>query len=119
MFPGEGKKGVMSENTLNQALHTLGYKGRHASHGFRSVMSTVLNERGFSSDWIELQLSHVEENAVRAVYNEALWLDQRGAMMQWYSDYLDALRTGSVAGQLRLKCPMHELWITLGRGSTD
>jgi integrase len=105
MFPGEGKKGVMSGNTLNSALHALGYKGRHASHGFRGVMSTVLNERGFNSDWIELQLSHVEENAVRAAYNEALWLDQRRIMMQWYSDYLDALRTSPFVRPTAFKMP--------------
>lgn len=105
MFPGEGKKGVMSENTLNTALHALGYKGRHASHGFRGVMSTVLNERGFNSDWIEMQLSHVEENAVRAAYNEALWLDQRRQMVQWYSDYLDALRIGQFIRPTAFKMP--------------
>lgn len=105
MFPGEGKKGVMSENTLNNALHALGYKGRHCSHGFRDVMSTVLNERKFDSDWIELQLSHVEENEVRAAYNEAMWLDQRRAMLQWYSDYLDLLRSGEFVRPTMLKKP--------------
>jgi integrase len=106
MFPGEGRKCVMSENTLNNALHALGYKGRHCSHGFRGVMSTVLNERGFNSDWIELQLSHVEENEVRSAYNEALWLDQRRTMMNWYSNYLDALRGGKFIRPTAFKMPL-------------
>jgi integrase len=106
MFPGEGRKGVMSENTLNNALHALGYKGRHCSHGFRGVMSTALNERGFNSDWIELQLSHVEENEVRSAYNEALWLDQRRTMMNWYSNYLDALRGGKFIRPTAFKMPL-------------
>jgi integrase len=106
MFPGEGRKGVMSENTLNNALHALGYKGRHCSHGFRGVMSTALNERGFNSDWIELQLSHVEENEVRSAYNEAMWLDQRRAMMCWFSNYLDALRGGKFIRPTAFKMPL-------------
>ncbi len=106
LFPGEGKKGVMSENTLNKALHALGYKGRHCSHGFRGVMSTVLNERSFNSDWIELQLSHVEENEVRGAYNDAMYLDQRRTMMCWYSNYLDTLRDGRFIRPTAFKMPV-------------
>jgi hypothetical protein len=84
----------------------LGYKGRHCSHGFRGVMSTVLNERGFESDWIELQLSHVEENEVRRAYNEAMWLDQRRGMMRWYSDYLDKVRQEGFIRPTAFKMPL-------------
>jgi len=60
-------------------------------HGFRGVASTVLNENGFESDWIERQLAHVEGNASRAAYNAAEWLPQRRRMLQWWADHLDAL----------------------------
>jgi integrase len=94
LFPGEGKKGIMSENTVLYGLYALGYRGRMCGHGFRSLASTILNEAGFDEDWIELQLAHVEENDSRRAYNHAKWLDQRRNMMAWYADYLDELRKG-------------------------
>jgi integrase len=95
LFPGEGKKGIMSENTILYALYALGYRGRMSGHGFRSLASTILNEAEFDEDWIELQLAHVEENDSRRAYNHAKWLDQRRSMMCWYADYLDELRKGT------------------------
>ena len=95
MFPGEGKKGVMSENTLNNALKSLGYDGRMCGHGFRSLASTILNEADcFDERWIEFQLAHLEKNKVKRAYNRAKWLAQRTEMMSWYSDYLTELRKG-------------------------
>jgi integrase len=94
MFPGEGRKGIMSENTILYALYALGYRGRMCGHGFRSLASTILNEAGFNPDHIELQLAHVEENDSRRAYNHAQWLDQRREMVIWYADYLDELRKG-------------------------
>jgi len=94
LFPGEGRKGIMSENTILYALYALGYRGRMCGHGFRSLASTILNEAGFNNDWIELQLAHQEEDESRRAYNHAKWLDQRRGMMTWYADYLDRLRNG-------------------------
>lgn len=39
--------------------------------------------------WIELQLAHVDKNAIRGTYNHALYLEGRREMMQWYADYID------------------------------
>ena len=47
-------------------------------HGFRSMASTDLNEQGFPPDVIELQLAHFERNKVRATYNKAQRLRNRG-----------------------------------------
>ena len=91
MFPSTSAEGYMSENTCPYALYRMGYHGRATVHGFRGVASTLLNENGFESDWIERQLAHVEGNASRAAYNSAEWLPQRRRMMQWWADYLDSL----------------------------
>jgi integrase len=93
VFPGvKGIRSKMSENTINQAIRRLGYSNEeHTGHGFRRTASTTLNESGkFNHDWIERQLAHVEENKIRGAYNAAEYLPQRTAMMQWYSDWLDA-----------------------------
>ena len=88
----------ISENCMLLCLYELGYKGRATMHGFRGLASTVLNEqvdtegrRRFDSDWIELQLAHVETNAVRGAYNAAEYLSARKSMMQWWADYLEEM----------------------------
>lgn len=82
----------LSEMAFNMALRRIGYctKTQHCHHGFRTTASTTLNELGFNSDWIERQLSHVEKNKVRGVYNKAQYLPGRTKMMQAYADWLDA-----------------------------
>lgn len=83
----------LSENTFLFALYRLGYRGRMTAHGFRSLASTVLNERsGYERDVIERQLAHRETDAVRAAYNRAQYLDQRRDLMQWWADWLDQQR---------------------------
>ena len=71
----------------------MGYaRGTMTVHGFRSMASTLLNEQGFRADIIEMRLAHVEQNAVRAAYNHAEYLEERGNMMQRWACYLDSLR---------------------------
>ena len=74
------------------ALKRMGFQDRLVSHGMRSMASTILNERGYNSDYIEKQLAHVERNSVRGAYNHAKYLAQRRVMMQEWADYLDELR---------------------------
>ena len=91
LFPSPSKGGIMSQNTLLFALYRMGYHGRATTHGFRGVASTMLNESGWESDWVELQLAHVEANKVRGAYNAAQWMNDRRRMMQWWADQLDAV----------------------------
>jgi hypothetical protein len=58
------------------------------------MASTLLNERGWHPDLIELQLAHAERNKVRAAYNKAQRLAERRTMMQAWADYIDRLRAG-------------------------
>jgi hypothetical protein len=46
---------------------------------------------GLRSDFVELQLAHVERNRVRAAYNHADHLAERAAMMQSWADWLDSI----------------------------
>ena len=95
LFPGLVPGKPISENTLNQALRRMGYgPDKIVSHGFRAMASTALNEQGHAPDLIELQLAH-RDSSVRAIYNRSTRLPERRAMMQAWSDCLDALRTGA------------------------
>ena len=97
LFPGERSAlRPMSENTINAALHALGYKGQIVTHGFRHMASTALNEAGWDEDAIERQLAHKDRNRVRGIYNKAQYLAERRKMMQAWADYLDRLRSGNV-----------------------
>lgn len=92
----------ISENTVGAALRRLGFtKEEMTAHGFRAMASTLLNEKGFPPDVIELQLAHAERNEVRAAYNRAQRLDERRRMMQEWADYLDELRGGPALQQAR------------------
>lgn len=82
----------MSNNTILKALERMGYKGRQTGHGFRGVASTILHERGYDHQHIEIQLAHKQRNAVAAAYNHALYLPQRTQMMQDWGDFLEGLR---------------------------
>ena len=85
----------ISSDSFKAAFRRLGYEaGSMTAHGFRSMASTVLNEHGWPADAIERQLAHVDTNKVRAAYNHAEFLDTRRDMVQWYSDFLDAVRDG-------------------------
>ncbi|MCB0074500.1 MAG: site-specific integrase, partial [Caldilineaceae bacterium] len=97
VFPGERSRDrPMSENTVLAALRRLGYgKDEMTGHGFRSVASTLLHERGYPSHVIEAQLAHAERNAVKAAYNRAAYLSERRKLMQDWADYLDSLRNDS------------------------
>lgn len=110
LFPreGRGKHDTMSENTLNEALRTMGYctKTQHCAHGFRTTASTLLNKerdreqrRMWDRDAIEFQLAHID-GSVRAIYNrDPLW-NERVPMMQHWADKLDTLRKGAEVVQL-------------------
>jgi integrase len=117
MFPVLGtKEGVMSENTINKALRTLGYAGDvMTGHGFRSMASTLLNEQQkWHPDAIERQLAHAPRNKVRAAYNYAEHLAERRRMMQAWADLLDELREAArnrlaKRGRVRALPPTGEL----------
>ncbi len=89
----------IAENTLNVALRRLGFTADEmTSHGFRSTASTLLNESGlWSPDAIERALAHQGNDSVRSIYHRGKHWDERVRMAQWWSDYLDQLRSGSLS----------------------
>lgn len=93
LFPSERRDGKsMSNNTILYALYRMGYHGRMTGHGFRGIASTILHERGYNHDHIELQLAHTQRDEVSAAYNHALYLKPRAQMMQDWADYLEEIK---------------------------
>ena len=87
---------MLSENTLNMAIKRMGYNGRMTSHGFRHSASTLLHENmhihHISSQVIEMQMAHKDENKIRGTYNHAQYLPERKRLMEWWGDYLDHIK---------------------------
>lgn len=99
LFPGiRTAERPISDGTLNAALRRLGYtKDQMTPHGFRATASTLLNEAGkWHPDAIERQLAHVENNDIRRAYARGEHWDERVKMMQWWADYLDALKASAI-----------------------
>jgi hypothetical protein len=85
----------MSENTMNAGLRR-GWRDEMTAHGFRAMASTLLNESGkWNPDAIERALAHGEPDKVRGSYHRGKHWEERVAMAQWWSDYLDRLRDGA------------------------
>lgn len=88
-FPGRNdRKKPISENAILGVIRNIGYEGQTSGHGFRHQFSTVLNEKHWNSDAIEMQLAHVS-GGTRSVYNHAAYLDTRREVMQFWADWLD------------------------------
>ena len=95
LFPGDrDAKKTMSNNTILKGLERMGYKGRMTGHGSRGIASTILHEREYPHEHIELQLAHAPRNAVSVAYNHALHLKGRTKMMQEWADFLEQTQRG-------------------------
>lgn len=78
---------------INETVTLMNNKGIEIDpftvHDLRRTASTLLNEKGFNTDWIEKSLAH-EQQGVRAVYNKAEYAEQRKDMMQKWADTVDS-----------------------------
>ena len=108
LFPGQqNPERPMSENTINKALRLMGYEGRQTGHGFRHLLSTELNGRGYNKDWVERQLAHGDKDEMRETYNHATYLPDREIMMQAWADSIDALCAGADPASFKRKPSAH------------
>jgi len=100
VFPSvRTRRRPMSDNTINAGLRRLGYAtDEMTAHGFRAMASTLLNESGkWNPDAIKRALAHGDTDKVRAAYHRGAHWKERVAMAQWWSDYLDDLRKGTIS----------------------
>lgn len=97
LFPNTRRPSdVISATTLNRSLEYMGYRTAEVTcHDFRATASTILHEKGYRDEWIEVQLAHVDKNKTRSAYNHALYLTDRRQMMQEWADYIDTLKPPS------------------------
>lgn len=85
---------VLSENTLNYGMKRMGFNV--TAHGFRHTFSTIAHENitkhKIQSDVIEVQLAHTVGNNTQRAYNKAQYIEERVALMEWWSKFLEDLK---------------------------
>jgi integrase len=92
----------MSNATLNRVTQLIVERAKanklplepFTVHDLRRTGSTILNELGFNSDWIEKCLAHEDGRSSRGVYNKAEYAEQRRHMLQEWADMIDAWVAG-------------------------
>jgi integrase len=92
----------MSKATLNRVTQLIVERAKDAGlpidpftvHDLRRTGSTILNELGFNSDWIEKCLAHEDGRSSRGVYNKAEYGEQRRHMLQEWANMIDAWVAG-------------------------
>ena len=88
----------MSRATFNRVTYAVVEQAKKAGlplepftvHDLRRTGSTLLNELGFNSDWIEKCLAHEDGRSSRSVYNKAEYAEQRRHMLQEWANLVDA-----------------------------
>ena len=92
----------MSNATLNRVTKLIAERAKanglvldpFTVHDLRRTGSTILNELGFNSDWIEKCLAHEDARSSRGIYNKAEYAEQRRHMLQEWADMIDAWVAG-------------------------
>lgn len=95
VFPSPAKQKTphLHRDTLSKALRDMGFRGQHATHGFRGTLRTMARERlGVDLDVLEAQLAHAKRGDVAKAYDRTTFDDERRRVMQAWADYLDTLR---------------------------
>ncbi len=88
----------MHEQTANAAIIRMGFGGELVAHGMRSIARTAAEESGkFRTDVLEAALAHSKKDEIIAAYNRAEYLTERVALMQWWSNYVQAQRLKAIA----------------------
>ena len=105
VFASVGKKGHVTVDGLDKAYReTLGLRGRHVPHGWRSAFSSIAHDAldlagkpRFDQDVIEMSLDHLHANAVRMAYDRGERWEARRALAHWWAERLaEAVRGQAV-----------------------
>jgi len=94
VFPAQARQKTphLHRDALSKSLRSLGFQGRHATHGFRASLRTIGRERlNIDLDVLEAQLAHAKKGEVAKAYDRTQHLDARRRDMQAWADFLDAL----------------------------
>jgi len=91
----------MSNNTMLKHLKQISGDETLTVHGFRTTFSTLSNaecdrdeNKMWDGDLIELQLAHLDESSVKAIYNRTgplSLISARAKLLQHWADRIDSM----------------------------
>lgn len=88
LFPGQGKSGVMSANSVRTLLHEMEY-GHITRHGFRSSFRDWAGEcTNYPREVCEMALAHDERNQTEGAYSRSDFLDKRRSLMNDWVEFI-------------------------------
>lgn len=92
----------LHRDSMSKALRDMGFRGRHATHGFRGMFRTLGRERlNIASDVLEAQLAHAKRGDVQKAYDRTTFSNERRKAMQRWADYLDGLQKRARVAPIR------------------
>lgn len=97
LFPNtQGKGKHMSNNTVNNAIRTIGYtKEEQTAHGLRATFKTVCKKNqlkhGLPNEFVEMCLAHKTTDDVEEAYIREKNIDEMRKIANWWSNYLEGL----------------------------
>ena len=106
VFPSPARQTTphLHRDAMSKALRDMGFKGKHATHGFRGTLRTMARERlGVDIDVLEAQLAHAKKGDVQKAYDRTEFGEQRQQVMQAWADYLDNIRKDPAAKVVQIK----------------
>jgi len=93
VFPGVRSGRPMSDAGMGVSLKNMFIPSHvHVPHAFRVSASTFLNENGFDSALIELQLSHAKKDKIAGIYDRSQRVAERVVMMQAWADLIEKMK---------------------------
>lgn len=99
VFPSPTGRAHITHESIEKAYRvTLGMAGKHSPHGWRSALSSLARDEGFSRDVVELTLDHVHDNAVARAYDRGERLAERIRLMAWWDSQLSLAQSGAAHG---------------------
>lgn len=82
----------ITNDTLTNALRTMGFGGQQTAHGFRATARTmIVKHLRYEKDWVEAQMAHTTSEEMGTAYDRNKWEEERAPMLQAWADYLDGL----------------------------
>lgn len=97
LFPSmKNPQSHVNTQTANSAIKRMGYKGKLVAHGLRAIASTYLNEKGYNSELIEVALSHMKSDRIKAAYDRGERLEQRFKLLQVWGDFIEECSQGAI-----------------------
>ena len=98
LFPSSsGGKTITRESIEKCYRETLGLRGIHSPHGWRSALSTLARDDGFERDVVEMTLDHVHDNETVRAYDRGERLIERIRLMNWWGEQLVQTQRGDGA----------------------